>query len=47
MLMWKEYCLEHGKGSELLDNQQRTSRDDAKKNIFFKYIAEFPSIFSV
>jgi hypothetical protein len=35
MLMWKEYCLEHGKGSELLDNQQRASRDDAKKNIFF------------
>jgi hypothetical protein len=33
-LMWKEYCLEHGKGSELLDNQQRASRDDAKKNIF-------------
>jgi hypothetical protein len=28
-------CLEHGKGSELLDNQQRASRDDAKKNIFF------------
>jgi hypothetical protein len=22
MLMWKEYCLEHRKGSELLDNQQ-------------------------
>jgi hypothetical protein len=40
--MWKErgethmqYCLEHGKGSELLDNQQRASRNDAKKNIFF------------
>jgi hypothetical protein len=33
--MWKEYCLEHGKGSELLDNLQRASRDDAKKNIFF------------
>jgi hypothetical protein len=27
--------LEHGKGSELLDNQQRASMDDAKKNIFF------------
>jgi hypothetical protein len=27
--------LEHGKGSELLDNQQRASRDDAKRNIFF------------
>jgi hypothetical protein len=26
MLMWKEYCLEHGKGSGLLDNQQRASR---------------------
>ena len=24
------YCLEHGKGSELLDNQQRALRDDAK-----------------
>ena len=23
------------KGSELLDNQQRASRDDAKRNIFF------------
>jgi hypothetical protein len=34
MLMWKDYCFEHGKGSELLDNQQRASRDDAKKNIF-------------
>jgi hypothetical protein len=29
------FGLEHGKGSELLDNQQRASRDDAKKNIFF------------
>ena len=27
--------MEHGKGSELLDDQQRASRDDAKKNIFF------------
>jgi hypothetical protein len=27
--------LEHGKGSELLDIKQRTSRDDAKNNIFF------------
>ena len=35
MLMWKEYCLEHGKGSELLDDQQWASRGDAKKNIFF------------
>jgi hypothetical protein len=34
-LMWKEYCLEHGKWSELLDNQQQASRDDTKKNIFF------------
>jgi hypothetical protein len=30
-----EIHLEHGKGSELLDNQQRASRDGAKKNIFF------------
>ena len=27
--------MEHGKGSELLDNQQRASRDDAKRNILF------------
>ena len=27
--------MEHGKGSELLDTQQRASRDDAKRNIFF------------
>jgi hypothetical protein len=27
--------LEHGKGSELLDNQQRASRDDANRNILF------------
>jgi hypothetical protein len=27
--------LEHGKGSELLDNQQPASRDDAKRNISF------------
>jgi hypothetical protein len=27
--------LERGKGSELLDNQQRASRDDAKANNFF------------
>ena len=41
--MWKErgethnmqYCLEYGKGSELLDNQQRASRDDGKNKIFF------------
>jgi hypothetical protein len=25
----------HGKGSELLDNQQRASRDAANRNIFF------------
>jgi hypothetical protein len=24
-----------GKGTELLDNQQRASRDDGKRNIFF------------